>query len=253
MGDSVVHALDGVDVSIRAGEFVSITGASGSGKSTLMHILGCLDRPTGGTLHFGGQLVSGMSDRQLARIRNQEVGFVFQTFNLINRTSALDNVLMPVIYTRKRVRKSVAREALERVGLKHRAKHSPGELSGGECQRVAIARAIVNSPALILADEPTGNLDTTTGRQIMQIFDDLHARGITIVLVTHEMEVAMHAQRIIQMRDGKIINDVKVDQAYRDRMLDIARQGRDVLESTGAAAPAPPDEQPSPVTEVLPS
>jgi len=207
MGSAVVKALDGVDLEIRKGEFVSITGPSGSGKSTMMHILGCLDRPTSGTYEFNGQLVSSLSDRQLAHIRNRSIGFVFQTFNLINRTSALDNVAVPLIYARRRSTRAAAMAALERVGLAHRAKHKPSELSGGERQRVAIARAIVNNPLLLLADEPTGNLDTHTGNQILAIFHELHRSGVTIVLVTHEPDIAAQAERIIRMRDGKIVED----------------------------------------------
>ena len=219
MGDSVVHALDHVDLNVNEGEFVSIIGASGSGKSTLLHILGCLDRPTSGTLEFDGEPVSALSDRQLARIRNQRVGFVFQTFNLINRTTALENVVIPLVYTRKSFSKAIARRALERVGLDERARHRPSEMSGGECQRVAIARAIVNNPKVVLADEPTGNLDSRTGRQIMQIFHELNAGGITIVLVTHEMEIAIRADRMIRMRDGRIEEDTAVDDLRRDEIL----------------------------------
>ncbi|MBU0718828.1 MAG: ABC transporter ATP-binding protein [Planctomycetes bacterium] len=215
MGGTVVHALAGVDLQVEPGQFVSITGASGSGKSTLMHILGCLDRPTGGTLEFRGELVSSMSEKQLARVRNQHVGFVFQTFNLINRTSALDNVVVPLVYTRKAVVKRTAMQALERVGLAARAKHRPSEMSGGECQRVALARAIVNKPDLILADEPTGNLDSRTGAQIMQIFHELHADGIAIILVTHEMDIAVQADRMLHMRDGLIVEDSVVDEQHR--------------------------------------
>lgn len=223
MGESVVHALDGVDLTITDGEFVSIIGASGSGKSTLMHILGCLDRPTSGSLEFDGQLISSMNERQLARIRNQRIGFVFQTFNLIQRTSALDNVLVPMMYTRRAFDRRAAREALERVGLAHRAAHRPSEMSGGECQRVAIARAIVNRPKFILADEPTGNLDSRTGEQIMSIFHELHRSGITIVLVTHEMDVAVQANRMIHMRDGKILEDTAIDPLRRQEILQLAR------------------------------
>jgi len=224
MGDSVVHALDGVDLHIEPGNFISVTGASGSGKSTLMHILGCLDRPTAGRLEFQGQLVSAMSEKDLARVRNQHIGFVFQTFNLINRTSALDNVLLPVVYTRRAFKRRQAQEALERVGLTARARHTPSELSGGECQRVAIARAIVNRPKLILADEPTGNLDSRTGEQIMETFHELHREGITIVLVTHETDIAVRAQRMIHMQDGKIVYDRPVDEAFRAEVLAMAQQ-----------------------------
>jgi len=219
MGESVVNALDGVDLRVKAGEFLSLTGASGSGKSTLMHILGCLDRPTSGVLRLFGESVSGLSDRQLARIRNHNLGFVFQTFNLINRTSALDNVAVPLVYTRRAFSRKTAMQALERVGLAKRARHKPSEMSGGECQRVAIARAIVNQPKLLLADEPTGNLDTRTGAQIMGIFHELHDSGMTIILVTHEMDVAVQAARMIQMRDGKIIEDSAIDDRRRHEIL----------------------------------
>jgi len=242
MGDSVVHALAGVDLSIEAGEFVSIIGASGSGKSTLMHILGCLDKPTGGTLEFQGHVISGMREKRLAELRNRHIGFVFQTFNLINRTSALDNVIVPLVYTRRSFAKEQARRALEKVGLVHRAKHKPGEMSGGECQRVAIARAIVNSPSLLLADEPTGNLDSRTGEQIMEVFHDLHQEGMTIVLVTHEMDIAVQADRMIHMRDGRIIEDTAVDQHRRDEILAGMHEGfKKVFEQkTAGRRPARP-------------
>ncbi len=224
MGESVVNALDGVDLSIAAGEFVSLTGASGSGKSTLMHILGCLDRPSAGVLKFGGQVISAMGDKQLAQTRNQHIGFVFQTFNLINRTSALDNVQVPLIYTRRNFARKTAMDALDRVGLAKRARHKPSEMSGGECQRVAIARAIVNRPKLILADEPTGNLDSRNGEAIMKIFHDLHAEGITIVLVTHEMDIAVQAERMIQMRDGLVLEDSAIDDRRREEILGVTQE-----------------------------
>jgi len=224
MGESVVHALDGVDLRVGAGEFLSIIGASGSGKSTLMHIMGCLDRPSSGVLRFAGQEISGLGDKALAQVRNQLIGFVFQTFNLIQRTSALENVMVPLIYTRRSYLRKQAKDALERVGLGKRSKHRPGEMSGGECQRVAIARAIVNRPRLILADEPTGNLDTRTGEQIMQIFHELHDEGITVVLVTHEMDIAVQADRMISMRDGKIIEDTAVDDSRREQILNITHE-----------------------------
>jgi putative ABC transport system ATP-binding protein len=207
MGDSVVRALDGVDLEIEQGEFVAITGASGSGKSTMMHLLGCLDRPTSGQYLLDGRDVGRLSDHDLAAIRNRKIGFVFQTFNLINRTTAVENVAVPLFYSRKTALKGPALQALERVGLKERAGHQPSELSGGERQRVAIARAIVNDPLLLMADEPTGNLDSRTGAQIMRIFHDLNAQGVTIVMVTHEPEIAEQARRIVQMRDGKIVAD----------------------------------------------
>lgn len=226
MGDSVVHALDGVDLVIEEGAFVSITGASGSGKSTLMHIAGCLDRPSSGTLEFQGRLVSAVSDKQLAEIRSRHIGFVFQTFNLINRTSALDNVCVPLLYTRRSYSRGTARKALERVGLGQRASHKPSEMSGGECQRVAIARAIVNNPSLLLADEPTGNLDSHTTEQILETFHELHAAGITILLVTHEMDIAVQADRMIHMVDGRIVEDVVVDDARRREVLALTRDTR---------------------------
>jgi putative ABC transport system ATP-binding protein len=207
MGTSVVHALDGVDLTIERGEFVAITGASGSGKSTMMHLLGCLDRPTGGTYFLNGRAVSELSDRELAMVRNKQIGFVFQTFNLINRTSAAENVAVPLFYARQTSTRAPAERALERVGLTARSHHNPNELSGGERQRVAIARAIVNDPALVLADEPTGNLDSRTGEQIMDIFRGLNAQGVTIVMVTHEPDIARQARRIVQMRDGKVVSD----------------------------------------------
>lgn len=220
MGDTEVHALDGVDVDIQAGEFLSITGPSGSGKSTMMHLLGCLDRPTSGTYKLKGIEVNKLGAGELAQLRNREIGFVFQTFNLVNRTPAIDNVALPLIYSRTWNTHAPAMEALERVGLAARATHKPNELSGGERQRVAIARAIVNHPSIIFADEPTGNLDSRTGEAIMQIFHDLHASGVTVILVTHEMNVAAQAQRIIRMRDGKIIEDRHLDNDMRQRMID---------------------------------
>ncbi len=226
MGDSVVHALDGVDIHIQAGEFVSITGASGSGKSTLMHILGCLDRPTSGTLEFQGRMVNTMNEKQLAEVRNRHVGFVFQTFNLINRTTALANVCVPLMYTRRSFSKETAFRALQRVGLGNRATHRLGEMSGGECQRVAIARAIVNNPSLLLADEPTGNLDSRTSAQIMETFHELRAAGITIVLVTHETDIAVQADRIIGMTDGRVVEDTAVDDDRRREVLAFAGDAR---------------------------
>ena len=207
MGDSVVRALDGVSLDIQRGEFVAIIGPSGSGKSTMMHLLGCLDRPTRGRYLLDGQDVSRLSDRALAAVRNQQIGFVFQTFNLINRTTAVDNVGVPLFYARQSETRAPALRALERVGLAQRSTHRPSELSGGERQRVAIARAIVNDPVLLLADEPTGNLDTRTGEQILDIFRRLNEQGVTIIIVTHEPDIAMQARRIVAMRDGRIISD----------------------------------------------
>ena len=219
MGGTMVRALDGVDLSINSGEFVSITGHSGSGKSTLMHLLGCLDRPTSGRYMLDGLTVSNLSDRALAQVRNSKIGFVFQTFNLIQRTSAIDNVAVPLFYGRQSNVREKSKKALDRVGLGPRSTHKPSELSGGERQRVAIARAIVNEPKIILADEPTGNLDTKTGEQIMAIFHELHEAGVTVILVTHEMDVAVQAERVIRMRDGVIIDDRKLDEASRSELV----------------------------------
>ena len=219
MGDHTVRALAGVDLDIEAGEFISIVGASGSGKSTFMHLLGCLDRATGGLYELNGRNVRAMSDRELARIRNNDIGFVFQTFNLINRTPAIDNVGVPLFYGRQTNTRAKAMTALERVGLAKRYKHKPSEMSGGERQRVAIARAIVNDPSVILADEPTGNLDTRTGEQILEIFHSLHQSGVTIVMVTHEMSVAAQAQRLVHMTDGLIDVDREVTPELRRELV----------------------------------
>lgn len=206
---NLVHALRGVSIEINNNEYIAIMGPSGSGKSTLMNILGCLDTPTSGSYYFVGEAVSEMNDNQLAEIRNREIGFVFQTFNLLPRASALHNVELPLIYngTPASRRKSLAKDSLERVGLGDRMDHKPNELSGGQRQRVAIARALVNSPKIILADEPTGNLDTRTGEEIMEIFEDLHESGNTVILVTHEEYIAEHTNRIVRLRDGVIERD----------------------------------------------
>ena len=209
MGDQEIHAVSGVDVEIKRGEYVAIMGPSGSGKSTLMNLIGCLDTPTKGLYYLNGKLVSDMEDDELARIRNKEIGFVFQTFNLLARASALHNVELPLIYAGvpSKYRVEQARQALRAVDLEQRMLHKPNELSGGQRQRVAIARALVNQPSILLADEPTGALDTHTGNEIMGLFERLHTEGNTIVLVTHEADIAMHAHRIIHIRDGKVERD----------------------------------------------
>jgi len=212
MGAEQVHALSGVDVDIRKGEYVAIMGPSGSGKSTLMNLIGCLDSPTAGRYWLAGRLVSDLDDDELAYIRNKEIGFVFQTFNLLPRATALHNVELPLIYngTPAEERVERAKQALERVDLIPRMHHKPNELSGGQRQRVAIARALVNNPSIVLADEPTGNLDSKTSEEIMALFENLHRQGNTIILVTHEMDIAQHAHRVIFIRDGKIFSDEKV-------------------------------------------
>ncbi len=212
MGDQEIHAVSGVDVEIRKGEYVAIMGPSGSGKSTLMNLIGCLDTPSKGQYYINGSLVSDMNDDELARIRNQEIGFVFQTFNLLPRATALHNVELPLIYAgiKSEDRIERAKNALRQVDLEPRMYHKPSELSGGQRQRVAVARALVNNPSLLLADEPTGNLDTATGNEIMALFERLHQQGNTIVLVTHELDIAMHAWRVIHIRDGKVERDEKI-------------------------------------------
>jgi len=209
LGEVQVFALNGVDVTINKNEYVSIMGPSGSGKSTLMNIIGCLDVPTDGEYILNEKKVSEMVDDELAAIRNKEIGFVFQTFNLLPRADALHNVELPLIYngTSRTTRRDIAQDTLEKVGLGDRMHHKPSELSGGQRQRVAVARALVNNPSIILADEPTGNLDSKTGKEIMGLLNDLHKAGNTIILVTHEEEIAQHSQRIIRLLDGKIVSD----------------------------------------------
>ena len=215
MGDTSINALRSVDLVIHRNEYVAIMGPSGSGKTTLMNMIGCLDSPDGGSYQLNGTMVSDLSDRRLAAIRNQEIGFVFQTFNLLARSTALHNVELPLIYAglSKTERLKRAHHALQQVSLADRAQHKPGEMSGGQRQRVAIARALVTRPSILLADEPTGNLDSTTGREIMALFDQLHAEGQTIILVTHEADVAAHAQREIHLLDGNVESDHPTKQA----------------------------------------
>jgi putative ABC transport system ATP-binding protein len=212
MGDQQIHAVSGVDIEIRRGEYVAVMGPSGSGKSTLMNLVGCLDTPTKGLYYLNGNLASEMSDDELARIRNKEIGFVFQTFNLLPRATALHNVELPLIYSGlpAAVRTEKAKQALRAVDLEDRMLHKPNELSGGQRQRVAVARALVNNPSILLADEPTGALDTATGNEIMALFEKLHQQGNTMVLVTHENDIAMHAWRVIHIRDGKVERDDKI-------------------------------------------
>jgi putative ABC transport system ATP-binding protein len=209
MGDQTINAVSGVDIEIHRGEYVAIMGPSGSGKSTLMNLIGCLDTPTQGEYYINGRLVSSMTDDELARIRNKEIGFVFQTFNLLPRASSLHNVELPLIYngTAPAARIEKAKQALRQVDLENRMDHKPNELSGGQRQRVAVARALVNDPSILLADEPTGNLDTATGVEIMALFARLHRDGNTIVLVTHEHDIALNAHRVIHVRDGKVERD----------------------------------------------
>ena len=210
VGSQIVHALRSVSLQINEGEYVAIMGASGSGKSTLMNVLGCLDTPTGGRYELNGKDVSHMTDEELAVVRNAEIGFVFQTFNLLPRNTALENVMLPLIYSgiKKTERMERAGQMLNSVGLAERVDHKPNELSGGQRQRVAVARALINSPAILLADEPTGNLDSKTSEEIMQLFSEIHKQGNTLILVTHEEDIARHAFRIIRLKDGQIESDM---------------------------------------------
>jgi putative ABC transport system ATP-binding protein len=209
MGEATVHALRGIDLKVEDAEFLAIVGPSGSGKSTLMNLIGCLDRPTSGEYYLEGRKVDELSDDRLARIRNKSIGFVFQTFNLLPRTNCLHNVELPLLYSRvgRKERESKAAEMLERVGLGERIFHNPNELSGGERQRVAIARALVNDPTIVLADEPTGNLDSLTGSEIMSIFSSLNSDGKTIVLVTHEKYIADYSRRVVYLKDGRVVSE----------------------------------------------
>jgi putative ABC transport system ATP-binding protein len=212
LGSETIHVLKGIDLVINKGEYVALMGPSGSGKSTLMNLLGCLDTATSGEYILNGKDVSKMDDNELADIRNTEIGFVFQTFNLMPRTTALDNVSLPMVYAGygKEARNKRGKEVLDQVGLSDRMTHKPNELSGGQRQRVAVARALVNKPSIILADEPTGNLDSKTSTEIMALFDDIHANGNTVILVTHEEDIAAHAHRIIRLRDGLIEKDERI-------------------------------------------
>ncbi len=216
MGEVLVNALRGVSFHIDKGQFVAIMGPSGSGKSTLMHIIGCLDHPSEGSFIMDGEDISKVNDNKLAEIRNKKIGFVFQQFNLLNRVNILNNVEVPLIYAgvNSKKRKNLVKQVLENVGLSNRLKHRPNEISGGEKQRAAIARALVNNPLIILADEPTGNLDTKNGEEIMGIFNKLHQEGHTIIMVTHELEIAKYAQRIIHLRDGLIENDEVIENVF---------------------------------------
>jgi len=242
VGEEKVRALRGVSFTIERGEYVAIMGPSGSGKSTLMNLIGCLDTPSGGSYKLNGNLVQDMDDDELARIRNKEIGFIFQTFNLLPRTSALQQVELPLIYAGipKRERRERAEKALAHVDLSNRATHNPNELSGGQRQRVAIARALVTEPSLLLADEPTGNLDSQTGEDIMKLFRELNEQGNTILVVTHEEDIAANARRIIRIRDGRIADDRPNDSSRAIAVLHAKRAALELEEAAHhAAAPAP--------------
>jgi putative ABC transport system ATP-binding protein len=214
MGSEVVRALDGVSLEVESGEYLAIMGPSGSGKSTLMNVVGCLDRPSSGGYLLNGEPVQDFDDQELAAVRNREIGFVFQTFNLLNRTDALHNVELPLIYSglARKERRAQAERALAQVGLADRMHHQPSELSGGQRQRVAIARALVNNPSILLADEPTGNLDSSTSEEIMELFDQLQDEGNTVILVTHENDIAKHSRRQVQLMDGRVVSDIATAQ-----------------------------------------
>ncbi|MFO0875189.1 MAG: ABC transporter ATP-binding protein [Phycisphaerales bacterium] len=250
VGVEEIHALRGVDLDIAPNEWVAIMGSSGSGKSTLMNVLGCLDRPTGGEYHLNGRRVSHMGAGELARVRNELIGFVFQSFELLPRMSALSNVELPLVYSRRGgwwgSRRRRAKAVLERVGLGNRMSHRPNQLSGGQKQRVAIARALLNTPAILMADEPTGNLDSATTREILDLFGELHAEGQTIILVTHEDDVAARCQRIIRLRDGNVLSDLPVREDVAGRRL-LEPDGAEAtarVHAPAAGAMAPPKERP---------
>jgi putative ABC transport system ATP-binding protein len=218
VGVEIVHALRGVDLTVHAGEMVAIMGSSGSGKSTLMNTLGCLDRPTAGTYHLSGREVSGLDAAELSQVRNEQIGFVFQSFELLPRLTALENVELPLLYARgkgwgwARERRKLAEEALHRVGLSQRMDHRPNQLSGGQKQRVAIARALIAKPRILMADEPTGNLDTATTEEILKLFEQIHQDGQTVLMVTHENDVAAHCRRVVRLRDGLVLSDLPAEQ-----------------------------------------